>query len=67
MNTPTHQGNRYFIIFINNYSRKAQVYFIKTKDQVFEKFSEFKAQVENKTNQRIKILHTDGGGEYING
>ena len=67
MNISTYQGNWYFIIFINDYSRKAQVYFIKTKDQVFEKFSEFKAQVENKINQCIKILHTDSGGKYING
>ena len=53
-------------MFINDYSRKTQVYFIKIKDQVFEKFSEFKAQVENKINQYIKILYTNSEGEYIN-
>ena len=29
-------------------------------------FKEYKAWVENITEQMIKILHTDGGGEYIN-
>jgi transposase InsO family protein len=67
MNNPTHQGNCYFVTFIDDYSRRAQVYFIKTKDQAFKKFREFKTHAENETGEHIKILHTDGGGEYING
>ena len=67
MNTLTHSGNKYFITFIDDHSRKAFVYFIKTKNEAYSKFQEFKAQVENETGHRIKILRTDGGGEYING
>jgi hypothetical protein len=66
MKTQTIQGNRYFITFIDDFTRRAQVFFIKTKDQAFSKFCEFKAQVENETGLRIKTLRTDGGGEYIN-
>ncbi len=66
MNTEIIQRNRYFITFINDYFRKAYVYFIKTKDQAFDKFCEFKVQVENKTNQRIKIFCTDKKREFIN-
>jgi transposase InsO family protein len=66
MKNPTHQGNRYFITFIDDYSRRARVYFIKNKSEALDKFQEFKAQAENETAERIKILRTDGGGEYVN-
>ena len=66
MNTPTHQGKKYFVSFIDDYSRKAFVYFIAFKDQAYEKFSDFKNLVENQTGHRIKILRSDQGGEYVN-
>ena len=66
MKIQTIQGNCYFLTFIDDFSRKAHVYFIRTKDQAFDKFCEFKFQVKNETNLRIKILRTDGGSEYIN-
>lgn len=37
---------------------------MKTKDDVFTKFQEFKAEVENLTKRRIKILRSYNGGEY---
>ena len=40
------------------------MYLIKTKDEVFRKFQEFKAEVENLTNKKIKTLRYDNGGEY---
>ena len=62
----TPQGNKYFITFIDDYSRKAFVYFIKAKNEAFEKFQQFKSLVENQTGQRIKTIRSDNGGEYIN-
>lgn len=41
-------GLRYFLLFIDDYSRKMWVYFLKTKDQTFSYFKEFKALVGNK-------------------
>jgi len=38
---------------------------MKTKDEVFTKFQEFKAEVENLTKRKIKILRSDNGREYI--
>ena len=32
--------------------------------EVLRKFKEFKAQVENLSRRRIKILRSDNGGEY---
>ena len=42
------------------------IYFLKTKgsEEVLSKFKEFKAQVENLSGRRIKILRSDNGGEY---
>lgn len=39
---------------------------MKTKDEVFDRFREFKALVENATGKKIKVLRSDNGGEYIN-
>jgi hypothetical protein len=57
-------GSLYYVIFIYDYSRKTWLYLLKTKDEVFNKFQEFKAEIENLTNKKIKILRTNNGGEY---
>ena len=57
-------GYVYYVSFINDYSRKTWVYFLKSKDEVFGKFKEFKALIENLSKRKIKILKSDNGGEY---
>ena len=57
-------GSRYFVTFIDDKSRFTAVYFMKTKDQVLEKFKEYEAMVTNMTEKKIKILRSDNGGEY---
>ena len=37
---------------------------VKRKDIVFEIFKRFKILVENQSEKKIKVLRTDGGGEY---
>ena len=37
---------------------------MKSKDEVFSKFKEFKALIENLYERKIKILRSDNGGEY---
>ena len=39
-------GCYYFVTFIDDYNRKAWVYFMKAKSKVFGYFQEFKAMVE---------------------
>lgn len=60
-------GFRYFVTFIDDYSRKVWVYYLKEKSEVFEKFKEWKAMVENQTGKKIKYLRSDNGGEYRDG
>jgi transposase InsO family protein len=57
-------GYVYYVSFIDDYSRKTWVYFLKSKDEVFGKFKEFKALIENLYERKIKILKSDNGGEY---
>ena len=49
---------------IIDYSIKTCIYFLKTKDEVFKKFKEFKALIENHSERRFKTLRTYNGGEY---
>ena len=57
-------GYAYYVTFIDDYSRKTWVYFLKSKDEVFGKFKKFKALVENLSERKIKILRSDNGEEY---
>jgi transposase InsO family protein len=54
----------YYVFFIDDYSRKTWVYLLKSKDEVFSKFKEFKVLIENLFERKIKILRSDNGGEY---
>jgi hypothetical protein len=64
MSVESVSGSRYFVLFIDDYSRKTWVYFLKTKDEVFGKFQEFRALVENETGRKIQVLILDNRGEY---
>lgn len=59
-------GSKYFLVFEDDYSRMAFVYFLKTKDEVFRCFKEFKSMVENQKDCKIKIFRSDNGGEFCN-
>ena len=39
-------GYEYYVTFIDDYSRKTWIYFLKNKSEVFGKFKEFKALIE---------------------
>ena len=57
-------GDVYYVTFIDDYSRKTWVYFLKSKDEVFGKFKEFKALGDNISERKIMTLRSDNGGEY---
>ncbi|KAK4406367.1 Retrovirus-related Pol polyprotein from transposon TNT 1-94 [Sesamum angolense] len=48
MRTPSHEQNRYFILFIDDYSRMTWVYFMREKSEVFKVFKKFKNLWRNK-------------------
>ena len=49
-------GYVYYVSFIDDFSRKTWIYFMKNKDDVFSKFKEFKALNENHTEKKIKTF-----------
>ena len=62
--TPTINGHKYFITFINEFSRYFYVYLIHEKYEAQNVFKIYKAEVENQLNKRIKSVRSDQGGEY---
>jgi transposase InsO family protein len=58
-------GERYFITFIDDFSRKCWVYFLKVKSEAFEIFKKFKIVVEKSTGYYVRALRSDRGGEYL--
>ena len=57
-------GCLYYVLFIDDHSRKSWIYFLKAKSETFDRFKEFKALIENHTGRHIRILRSDNGGEY---
>ncbi|CAL2253623.1 unnamed protein product [Prunus armeniaca] len=64
MQTPSLGGNRYFITFIDDYSRMCWVYFLRNKSDAFHVFKKFKVMVELQCGYHVKRLRTDRGGEF---
>lgn len=61
----TASGKKYFLLFVDDYSRAMWVYFLESKGEAFGMFKRFKALVENGDNLKIKVLRTDRGGEFM--
>ncbi|KAM1484192.1 hypothetical protein EV2_037025 [Malus domestica] len=57
-------GNRYFITFIDDFSKKTWVYFLKEKSAALKVFKEFKALTEAKSNHKLVAVRSNRGGEY---
>ncbi|GAU26641.1 hypothetical protein TSUD_102510 [Trifolium subterraneum] len=58
-------GNKYFVTFIDDFSRKLWTYLIKKKSDVLDVFIKYKSMVERQSGHKLKTLRTDGGGEYV--
>ena len=64
MTTPTHAGNKYFLIFVDDFTRMTWVYFMRQKSDVFSIFKKFQNFVERQSGYLMKVLRSDRGGEY---
>jgi len=64
MTAPSMNGFLYYIIFIDDCSHKTWIYFLKTKDEYFSKFQDFKNLVENPTSTHIRFFRTGNGKEF---
>lgn len=64
--TPTTAaGNRYIFVLIDDQSRYMWTILLKTKDEAFEKFKNFKTVIEQDLGTKIRTFRTDRGGEFV--
>src|SRR5258708_27091762 len=63
--TITHEGFKYFITFVNDFSQFLTIYPMKNKSDTLEKFKEYLAEAECQTGWKLKTLQMDGGGKYF--
>ena len=65
MKTSSMGATKYFVTFIDDFSRKVWLYPIKAKSECFNKFKEFKALVEKQSEKKIKVFRSDNGDEFM--
>lgn len=56
---------KYFVKFIDDFSRYTLIYFLRSKFEVLSVFQTFVAYIENQLSTCIKILRFDLSGEYV--
>uniref|UniRef100_A0AAG5DSQ9 Integrase catalytic domain-containing protein n=1 Tax=Anopheles atroparvus TaxID=41427 RepID=A0AAG5DSQ9_ANOAO len=64
MEQPPPRGNKYFLTFIDDYSRFCTVFLIKSKDETAEKIQEYVRSCQNVFGRKPRVIRSDGGGEY---
>jgi len=64
MKTISLNGSRYYIAFIDDYTRMCWVYFLKFKTEVASVFMKFKNWIENQSGHRIQVVRSDYDTEY---
>ena len=64
MKTKGLEGELYFMLLVDDYTRMTWVCFLKKKSEAFEYFTIFKEMVENEAKLKIKTLRLDNDGEF---
>ena len=59
LSTTARGGFSYFVIFTDDFSRYGYVYLMKYKSETFERFKEFKNEVQNQLGKSIKAIRSD--------
>ncbi|CAH2088142.1 unnamed protein product [Euphydryas editha] len=55
---------KYFLLFVDDFSRMCTVYFLREKNETFKYFKQYKELVETQQSKIIKILRSNNGGEF---
>jgi transposase InsO family protein len=58
-------GYKYFITFIDDFSRVIWVYLLKAKSDVFSCFQDFHTLIKNQFSSHLKTFRSDNGSEYM--
>ena len=60
----SYKGDKYIMLFVDDYSRMMIVMFLKQKSDAFQMFKWHLARVEKETGKSLKCLRSDRGGEF---
>jgi hypothetical protein len=61
----SYTGEKFFILFVDDYLRMMTVMYLREKSEAFEQFRWYLARVEKEIGKRLKCLRSDRGGEFI--
>ncbi|GBN71268.1 Retrovirus-related Pol polyprotein from transposon TNT 1-94 [Araneus ventricosus] len=57
-------GSKYFLSIIDDFSRKIDVFTLKSKSEVFSIFKEYLSRVQRELGKKLKSVRTDNGMEF---
>jgi transposase InsO family protein len=57
-------GEQYFMLLVDDYTRMIVFFFLKKKSEAFEHFKIYKEMVETNIESKIKCLRSGNGGEF---
>lgn len=61
------KGEKYFILFVDDYSKLMKVYPIKSKSEAPDRLKEFSKWAQSMTGKKIRRMRTDGAAEFLGG
>jgi transposase InsO family protein len=59
-------GKWYILVIIDDYSRYTWVFFLESKDEVFEQFWSWALRLNNEYPNCLKVIHSDSGTKFRN-
>jgi transposase InsO family protein len=59
-------GNWYVLVIVDDYSRYSWVFFLESKDEVFEQFWSLALRLNNEHPNYLKAIQSDNGTEFRN-
>lgn len=66
LNPVSHDGKKYILTFIDDFSHFAQIYLLESKAEVLKYFKNYVSSVEAQFETKISRLRSDNGTEYKN-
>ncbi|XP_019188788.1 PREDICTED: uncharacterized protein LOC109183026 [Ipomoea nil] len=62
---PSKSEFKYFVTFVDDFSRHTWLYLMKSRDELFEVFCKFCSMVKTQFNNMVRVLRSDNGTEYF--
>jgi transposase InsO family protein len=59
-------GKWYVLVIVDDYSHYSWIFFIESKDEVFEHFQSLALRLNNEHPNCLKVIHSDNGIEFRN-